>query len=147
MTRRSYSTLGRDSCFPGSRDSDRIRQKGRLPLQSRVGVNTGDVVVRSITNGAGQVEYTPIGHTTNLASRIQVVAPIGSIAATEQVRKLCEGYFILKPRNVSTKLRQLGSAISGASDLQGGRRQRVDPDRWRRSEDLFGHGRNVRDAP
>lgn len=39
-------------------------------------------------------------------------------------------------RNVSTKLRQLGSAISGASDLQGGRRQRVDPDRWRRSEDL-----------
>src|SRR5580692_7861508 len=51
-------------------------------------------------------------------------------------------------RNVSTKLRQLGSAISGASDLQGGRRQRVDPDRWRRSEDLrlatdetFGMGR------
>src|SRR5580698_3050112 len=39
-------------------------------------------------------------------------------------------------RNVSTRLRQLGSAISGASDLQGGRRQRVDPDRWRRSEDL-----------
>src|SRR5580700_1667101 len=51
-------------------------------------------------------------------------------------------------RNVSTKLRQLGSAISGASDLQGGRRQRVDPDRWKRSEDLrlatdetFGMGR------
>src|SRR5580700_3000854 len=51
-------------------------------------------------------------------------------------------------RNVSTRLRQLGSAISGTSDLQGGRRQRVDPDRWRRSEDLrlatdetFGMGR------
>ena len=79
------------------RYSDRIRQEGRLPLQARVGVNTGEVVVRSITTGAGQVEYTPIGHTTNLASRIQMLAPIGSIAATEQVRKLCEGYFILKP--------------------------------------------------
>ena len=39
-------------------------------------------------------------------------------------------------RNVSTKLRHLGSAISGATDLQGGRRQRVDPYRWGRSEDL-----------
>ena len=53
--------------------------------------------MRSITTGAGQTEYTPIGHTTNLASRIQLLAPIGSIAATEQVRKLCEGYFVLKP--------------------------------------------------
>src|ERR1700686_3970574 len=79
------------------RYSDRIRQEGRLPLQARVGVNTGEVVVRSITTGAGQTEYTPIGHTTNLAARIQLLAPIGSIAATEQVRKLCEGYFILKP--------------------------------------------------
>src|ERR1700686_2658212 len=79
------------------RYSDRIRQEGRLPLQARVGVNTGEVVVRSITTGAGQTEYTPIGHTTNLASRIQMLAPIGSIATTEKVRKLCEGYFILKP--------------------------------------------------
>jgi class 3 adenylate cyclase len=78
------------------RYSDRIREEGRLPLQARVGVNTGEVVVRSITTGAGQVEYTPIGHTSNLASRIQMLAPIGSIAATEQVKKLCEGYFILK---------------------------------------------------
>src|SRR5262249_9109851 len=41
-------------------------------------------------------EYTPIGHTTNLASRMQAVAPVGSIAVTESTRKLCEGYFILK---------------------------------------------------
>jgi class 3 adenylate cyclase/predicted ATPase len=73
--------------------SDRIRQEGRLPLQARVGVNTGEVVVRSIQTGA-HTEYTPIGHTANLAARMQVLAPIGSIAATEQVRKLCEGYFL-----------------------------------------------------
>src|SRR6266446_3870977 len=76
------------------RYSDRIRQEGRLPLQARVGVNTGEVVVRSIQTGDAHTEYTPIGHTANLAARMQVLAPIGSIAATEQVRKLCEGYFL-----------------------------------------------------
>src|ERR1700736_4309808 len=76
------------------RYSDRMRQDGRLPLQARVGVNTGEVVVRSIQTGEAHSEYTPIGHTANLAARMQVLAPIGSIAATEQVRKLCEGYFL-----------------------------------------------------
>src|SRR6267142_2876909 len=67
------------------------------PVEGRGGVNTGEVVVRSITTGAGQVEYTPIGHTTNLASRMQAVAPTGSVAVSENTHKLCEGYFILKP--------------------------------------------------
>jgi len=78
------------------RYSDRMRQEGRLPLQARVGANTGEVVVRSIQTGALQTEYTPIGHTANLASRMQALAPIGSIAVTEATRGLCEGYFILK---------------------------------------------------
>jgi len=76
------------------RYSDRMRREGRLPLQARVGVNTGEVVVRSIQTGEAHTEYTPIGHPANLAARMQVLAPIGSIAATEQVRKLCEGYFL-----------------------------------------------------
>src|SRR5262249_51391699 len=41
-------------------------------------------------------EYTPIGHSTGLASRMQALAPIGSIAVTEATRKLCEGYFSFK---------------------------------------------------
>ena len=68
-----------------------------LPIEARVGVNTGEVVVRSITTGDGHVEYTPIGHTTNLASRMQALAPTGSIAISEQTRKFVEGYFALKP--------------------------------------------------
>jgi class 3 adenylate cyclase/tetratricopeptide (TPR) repeat protein len=76
------------------RYSDRMRLEGKLPLQARVGANTGEVVVRSIETGDAHTEYTPIGHTANLASRMQVLAPIGSIAATDQVRKLCEGYFL-----------------------------------------------------
>jgi class 3 adenylate cyclase/tetratricopeptide (TPR) repeat protein len=78
------------------RYSDRIRTEGRVPIQARVGVNTGDVVVRSITTGEGRTEYVPVGHSTGIAARMQLLAPVGSIAATEQVRKLCEGYFVFK---------------------------------------------------
>jgi class 3 adenylate cyclase/predicted ATPase len=79
------------------RYSARLREAGNLPLEARVGVNTGEVVVRSIATGGGHTEYTPIGHTTNLASRMQALAPTGSIAISEQTRKLVEGYFELKP--------------------------------------------------
>jgi class 3 adenylate cyclase len=79
------------------RYSAKVVADGRTPIQGRVGINTGEVVVRSIQTGAGQVEYTPIGHTTNLASRMQTAAPVGSIAVSEATRRLCEGYFMLKP--------------------------------------------------
>src|SRR5260370_25271784 len=79
------------------RYSAKVVAEGSTPIQGRVGINTGEVVVRSIQTGAGQVEYTPIGHTTNLASRMQTAAPVGSIAVSEATRRLCEGYFILKP--------------------------------------------------
>jgi predicted ATPase/class 3 adenylate cyclase len=78
------------------RYSAKLRLAGNLPVEARVGVNTGEVVVRSIRTGEGNVEYAPIGHSTGLAARMQVLAPTGSIAATEQVRKLCEGYFVFK---------------------------------------------------
>jgi class 3 adenylate cyclase len=93
------------------RYSARLREAGNLPIESRVGVNTGEVVVRSITTGAGQTEYTPIGHTTNLASRMQALAPTGSIAVTEATRKLCEGYFILKPLG-ATKVKGVSEPIN-----------------------------------
>ncbi len=79
------------------RYADRLRAEGRAPIQIRVGVNTGEVVVRSITTGAGQAEYTPIGHTTNLAARMQTLANPGSTVIAESTRKLVEGYFALKP--------------------------------------------------
>jgi hypothetical protein len=79
------------------RYGSKLQAEGRAPIEIRVGVNTGEVVVRSIATGAKQVEYTPIGHTTNLASRLQSIACTGSIVAGEASRKFCEGYFILKP--------------------------------------------------
>jgi class 3 adenylate cyclase len=74
------------------RYSDRLRSDGKIPVEARVGVNTGEVVVRSIQVG-GHTEYTPVGHVTNLAARMQTAAPAGSIAASEATQRLCEGYF------------------------------------------------------
>ena len=70
----------------------RLRAEGKIPVEARVGVNTGEVVVRTIETG-GHTEYTPVGHVTNLAARMQTAAPAGSIAASEATQRLCEGYF------------------------------------------------------
>jgi len=91
-----------------NRYSDGLRAEGRKPVQARVGINTGEVVVRSLVTDAAHVEYTPIGHSIGLAARMQALAPIGSVAVTDQTKKLCDGYFNFKP---------LGAArISGVSE-------------------------------
>src|SRR5467141_561848 len=80
---------------------------GHARLEARIGVNTGEVVVRTVETG-GRLEYTPIGHTANLASRLQTIAPAGSIAVSEHTRRLVEGYF---------ELRALGpTAVRGISE-------------------------------
>src|SRR5439155_17308921 len=92
------------------RYSARIVADGGSPIQCRVGANTGEVVVRSIATGQGHTEYTPIGHTTNLASRMQAVAPVGSIAVSDTTRHWCEGYFAFKSLG-PTRLRGMQAPI------------------------------------
>ena len=72
------------------RYADKLRERGQPPIQVRVGVNTGEVVVRSIQTGDAHTEYTPIGHSTNLAARMQTLAAPGSVVigeSTQQVRR------------------------------------------------------------
>jgi hypothetical protein len=66
-----------------------------------VGVNSGEVVVRSIRTGDAHTEYTPIGYSISLASRLQTLAAPGSIVIGESVQKLVEGYFQLKALGTS----------------------------------------------
>ena len=79
------------------RYSARLRAEGRPPIQIRAGANSGEVVVRTIKTGATLTEYTPIGHTVNLASRLQSLATAGSTVISDSTRKLVEGYFALRP--------------------------------------------------
>ena len=75
--------------------AQRLADQGKPALEFRIGINTGEVVVRTVETG-GKVEYAPIGHTANLASRLQALAPAGSIAVSEHTRSLVEGYFDLR---------------------------------------------------
>jgi class 3 adenylate cyclase/tetratricopeptide (TPR) repeat protein len=83
------------------RYADRLREAGRAPLQIRIGINTGEVVMRSIRTGEAKREYAPIGHTTNLAARMQALANPGSTVIAESTRRLVEGYFTLRPLGTS----------------------------------------------
>ncbi|HKD39685.1 MAG TPA: adenylate/guanylate cyclase domain-containing protein [Myxococcaceae bacterium] len=78
------------------RYADKLRAEKGVNLQVRVGANTGEVVVREIRTGEKHTEYLPIGHSTSVAARLQALAAPGSIAITESVRKLIEGYFAIK---------------------------------------------------
>jgi len=78
------------------RYSDKLRETGAVPLQMRVGINTGEVVVRSIRKDDLHTDYMPAGHSTNIAARMEQLANPGSILVTEQTYRLTEGYFEFK---------------------------------------------------
>jgi predicted ATPase/class 3 adenylate cyclase len=64
-------------------------------LEARVGVHTGEVVAYP-GEASGKVEYRLIGHTANLAARMESIAAVGSVAISETTAELCEGYFELR---------------------------------------------------
>jgi hypothetical protein len=78
------------------RYGDQVRLKHGMPLAMRVGINTGEVVVRSIRKDDLHTDYVPVGHSTNLAARMEQMATPGSILVTAYTHKLTEGYFEFK---------------------------------------------------
>ena len=80
---------------------DQVRLKHGVSLQMRVGINTGEVVVRSIRKDDLHTDYVPVGHLTNLAARMEQLANPGTIVISDYTRKLTEGYFELKALGVA----------------------------------------------
>ncbi|MBI3249211.1 MAG: AAA family ATPase [Deltaproteobacteria bacterium] len=78
------------------RYTDTLRAKGYPPLLMRVGLNTGEVVVRSIQKDALHADYVPVGHSTNIAARMEQLAAPGSIVVSEYTHRLTDGYFAFK---------------------------------------------------
>jgi AAA ATPase-like protein/adenylate/guanylate cyclase family protein len=60
-------------------------------VQIRVGLNSGEVVVRAIDNDL-HMDYSAIGQTTHLAARMEQLAPPGSIRLTAETLRLAEGF-------------------------------------------------------
>jgi len=71
-------------------------------LQIRVGVHTGEVVVRAIRSEDLHTDYDPVGQTINIASRLEGIAAPGSVLATDPTCRLAEGFFRFKTLGAKT---------------------------------------------
>ena len=72
------------------RYSAEVRRTHGLEVQIRVGLNSGEVVVRAIGNDL-HMDYSAIGQTTHLAARMEQLATPGSIRLTAATLRLVEG--------------------------------------------------------
>jgi predicted ATPase len=77
------------------RYAEEVQRREGIPIQIRIGLNSGDVVVRSIESDL-RMDYTAVGQTTHLASRMEQVAMPGSILMTADSQQLAEGYVQVK---------------------------------------------------
>ena len=91
------------ACYAALRMQELVRQYAvevqrteGIPIQMRVGLNAGEVVVRSIGSDL-HMDYTAVGQTVHLAARMEQMAMPGSILITADVLRLAEGYVQVKP--------------------------------------------------
>jgi class 3 adenylate cyclase/tetratricopeptide (TPR) repeat protein len=71
---------------------DELENKAGLDFKMRVGLNSGPVVVGSIGDDL-RMDYTAIGDSTNLASRMESTARPGTILVSENVHKIARDFF------------------------------------------------------
>jgi class 3 adenylate cyclase len=78
------------------RYAEEARQSHGVNVQIRVGLNSGEVVVRAIGSDL-HMDYTAVGQTTHLAARLEQLASPGSILLTPATLELVEGFVAVQP--------------------------------------------------
>jgi len=78
------------------RYAEDLRRSQGLTVQIRIGLNSGEVVVRSVGSDL-HMDYTAVGQTTHLAARMEQLAPPGSTLLTSATLRLAEGFVHVKP--------------------------------------------------
>ena len=86
--RACYAALAMQAAL--QRYAEEVRRTQGLAVQMRVGLNAGEVVVRTISNDL-HMDYSAIGQTTHLAARMEQLATPGSILLTATTLRLVEG--------------------------------------------------------
>ncbi|MDA2919696.1 tetratricopeptide repeat protein [Desulfobacterota bacterium AH_259_B03_O07] len=75
--------------------SDELKKDRDIDFKMRVGINTGTVVVGNIGDDL-KMDYTALGDTVNLASRMEQIAKPGNIMVSESTYKIAKDYFNFK---------------------------------------------------
>ena len=78
-----------------TRYGDEMQRSHGVPVQIRVGLNSGAVVVRAIDSSL-HMDYTAVGQTTHLAARMEQMAKPGSVLTTGETLRLAEGFVQVK---------------------------------------------------
>jgi len=73
-----------------------VQRAAGAPIQIRVGLNSDEVVVRSVGSDL-HMDYTAVGQTTHLAARMEQMAMAGSVLLTADALRLAEGFVEVKP--------------------------------------------------
>jgi class 3 adenylate cyclase/tetratricopeptide (TPR) repeat protein len=73
-----------------------LRRAHAAVVKVRVGLNSGEVVVRAIGSDL-HMDYTAVGQTTHLASRMEQLADPGTIVIAPDTLALVEGYVDVRP--------------------------------------------------
>ena len=99
----AHEDHGIRACYAALRMQETVKQYAEgvqltdgVPISIRVGLNSGEVVVRSIGSDL-RMDYTAVGQTTHLAARMEQMAMPGSIMITAGTVALAEGYVGVRP--------------------------------------------------
>src|SRR5262244_1648489 len=91
------------------RYSGDLRRAQGMEVQIRIGLNSGEVVVRSIGSDL-RMDYTAVGRTTHLAARMEQLAVPGSIRLTADTLHLADGFVQVAPLG-PVKVKGLGEPM------------------------------------
>jgi class 3 adenylate cyclase/tetratricopeptide (TPR) repeat protein len=78
------------------RYAEEVRRSHGVVLQIRVGLNSGEVVVRAIGSDL-RMDYSAVGQTTHLAARMEQLAKPDTTLLTADVLRLAEGFIAVTP--------------------------------------------------
>ncbi|NIS59708.1 MAG: AAA family ATPase, partial [Proteobacteria bacterium] len=74
----------------------KVKKDCEVDFKMRIGLNSGPVIVGSIGDDL-RMDYTAVGDTTNLASRMESMAKPGTILVSKSTHKIARDFFVLEP--------------------------------------------------
>ena len=91
--RACYAALGIQKALDAY--GNKVKIESKVDFKMRVGLNSGPVIVGAVGSDL-RMDYTAVGDTVNLASRMQTLAQPGAILVSKDVHKMARDFFRFK---------------------------------------------------